>query len=135
MTKILVADLPRMTAADLTRFEQEGGVWGRQRVVRKQQLNLTLGFAGLTTVAGLVYAKNRRNSTLLLSATAPILFFFGMVTGHAIAKTVIPNVADNKEATMMRRTWWAKECSKNWDMSQISGDQWKAKYPHTSIGN
>eukprot|EP00742_Colponemidia_sp_Colp-10_P029915 GILJ01038239.1.p1 GENE.GILJ01038239.1~~GILJ01038239.1.p1 ORF type:complete len:125 (-),score=13.99 GILJ01038239.1:69-443(-) len=123
-----------MTAADLKRFENEGGVWGRQRVVRRKQLNLTLGIAGFSTLAGAWHAKSRHNTPLILASTAPISFLFGLIVGHAIAKTVIPNVADNKETTMMRRTWWAKECAKSWDFSQVNGDQWKAKYPHSKLG-
>ena len=132
--RTLVAQLPCMKTADLTRFEKEGGIWGQQRVIRRQQLTLT----GVTAAVSALYGyhcvrTNRGNTCLVAVCTFPLFIMFGSGLGHAIGTTLYPSIADNSEVTMMRRTWWAKECAKNWDMSQVSEGQWKAKYPKLDV--
>ena len=132
--KTLVAQLPPMTADDLKRFEKEGGVWGKQRAVRRQQVNTALTGSAVVSLAGSFYGKAiRGNTNLVIGATLPVFALAGFLAGHAVGVTLYPSVANNKESTMMRRVWWAKECSKHWDMSQVSEHVWKAKYPHAQV--
>ncbi len=132
--KTLVAQLPPMRTADLQRFEKEGGIWGQQRAIRRNQLTV----AGLSTVfssaSGYYWSVVKRGNTLWVGGlTFPIFAIFGASFGNFLGNIVYPSVADNSETTMMRRTWWAKECAKNWDLSQVSGDQWKARYPNLDV--
>ena len=132
--KTLVAQLPPMTAEDFARFEKEGGVWGKQRSIRRQQVNASLTGIATFSIAGSFYAKVIRGNTwLVLGMTAPVFALSGFLAGHAAGVSLYPSVANNKEATMMRRVWWAKECSKHWDMSQVTEQVWKAKYPHAQV--
>ncbi len=120
MSRTLVADLPPMTADDLARFESEGGVWGRQRAIRREQLRVAAAAAVVSTVAGLAYVKLlRRNTWFVVVGTLPLFSLIGFVTGNAIGQVQFPSVAPNKETTMMRRTWWAKQCSQNWDLKLV----------------
>ena len=132
--KTLVAQLPPMKTADLQRFEKEGGIWGQQRSIRRNQLYVT-GVSSLISSAGGWYwaCAKRGNTSLVGLMTFPVFAVFGASVGHAIGTVVYPSVADNAETTMMRRTWWAKECAKNWDMSQVSTGTWKAKYPNLDV--
>eukprot|EP00758_Cryptobia_borreli_P002476 Tbor_TRINITY_DN305_c0_g1::TRINITY_DN305_c0_g1_i1::g.15477::m.15477 len=132
--KVLIADLPRMTAQDLSRFEIEGGVWGKQRAIRRKQVNFACGVAVCVTASGYYFSSFVRRNTILVNlATVPVFAMFGLVSGNSFGQAMYPNVACNKETTMMRRTWWAKECSKHWDMSQINESEWKAAFPAHSI--
>ncbi len=133
-SKTLVAQLPPMRAADLARFEAEGGVWGRQRTIRRKQLTVA-GLSSLgTTAAGVYWSSFMRGNTWLVAVcTLPVYLMAGAAVGHAAGTVMYPSVADNGETTMMRRLWWARECAKGWDMSQINGAQWKAKYPNVSL--
>lgn len=134
MVRTLVADLPPMTASDLARFEAEGGVWGQQRAIRRQQLGVAAKVTALCTVAGLAYVKVvRRNTWYVVLGTVPMFALFGFASGHALGVTAFPSVANNKETTMMRRTWWAKECSKDWDYSQVEKGYWHAQYPKVAV--
>ncbi len=132
--KTLTAQLPPMRTADLARFEAEGGVWGRQRAIRRKQLTVTgVTTAGISTV-GLYWSTYMRGNTSLVAAcTLPVYLLFGSAVGHAAGITLYPSVADNGETTMMRRLWWARECAKGWDMSQINGALWNAKYPNVAL--
>lgn len=128
--KTLVAQLPPMKAADLQRFEREGGIWGQQRAIRRQQLFATGVSTLLSSVGGWYWACAKRGNTSLVGiGTLPVFAIFGAAVGNALGTTMYPSIADNSEVTMMRRTWWAKECSKGWDMSQVDQGVWKAKYP------
>ena len=130
----LVAELPEMTANDLARFEAEGGVWGQQRAVRRQQLQLTAVSAAAAVAAGTAFCYwGRRNTWLVALGTAPVWALCGASVGHYASLAMFPSVACNKETTMMRRVWWAKECAKGWDMSQIDAGKWKARYPHAAL--
>ena len=132
--KTIVADLPEMTAANCSRFEQEGGIWGKQYAVRRQQVQAMVVTAGATVVGGALFARVvRRNTWLVVAGTFPIFGISGLALGNVVGVSLYPSVAENKETTMMRRTWWAKECAKHWDMSQIEGGMWKAKYPHVAV--
>ncbi|KAG8340570.1 hypothetical protein ERJ75_000384000 [Trypanosoma vivax] len=131
--KILVADLPMMYPRDFKRFEEEGGVWGRQWRVRRQQLTFSLFTAGALTLAGSWYVVSRRNTGLVLLSTFSGFGVLGFCIGTAIAPQLYPNLASNKEVYMMRRVWWAKECAKHWDYSQVDADVWKARYPHVPL--
>lgn len=129
-----MADLPPMTADDLARFEREGGVWGKQRAIRREQLRVAATVTAVTTLAGFGYVKLiRHNTWYVVAGTLPIFSLFGFVAGNAVGQVQYPSIANNKETTMMRRTWWAKECSKNWDLSQIDRGFWKASYPQFAV--
>ena len=132
--KTLVAELPRMTAADLSRFEEEGGIWGQQRKVRKQQVAMA-GYTSLATSAvGTLWAKTMRGNTNLVAVgTLPLFAVCGAIIGHGAGITLYPSVASNKETTLMRRMWWAKECAKGWSFDQVNEGQWRANYPNTKI--
>jgi hypothetical protein len=133
-SKTLVAQLPPMTAGDFARFEQEGGVWGQQRSIRRRQVNVALTGSVAVSVVGSFYTKvSRGNTWLVVGMTLPVFALSGFMLGHAAGISQFPSVANNKETTMMRRVWWAKECAKNWDMSQISESSWKARYPHEPL--
>lgn len=131
--KTLVAQLPPMTSDDLQRFEKEGGVWGAQRSIRRQQVQV-LGLGAVAAAAGGTYWAMvwRRNTWLVGAMCAPGFAVFGAVAGNFAGTLLYPSVACNKETTMMRRVWWAKECSKNWNMSQVNENTWKAQYPHAA---
>lgn len=132
--KTLVAQLPTMRTADLQRFEREGGIWGQQRGIRRNQLYVTGATTLLTSASGWYWACVKRGNTSLVGiGTFPVFAIFGASVGHALGTVLYPSVADNAETTMMRRTWWAKECAKNWDMSQVSAGSWKAKYPNVNV--
>lgn len=134
MPRTLVADLPPMTCADLQRFEKEGGVWGQQRSIRRNQLTVATQSTLLSSLAGFSYIKLiRHNTWYVVVGTLPLFAVAGFAAGHAAGTTLYPSVASNKETTMMRRVWWAKECAKNWDMSQIQADQWRATYPKVEL--
>ena len=134
--KTLVAHLPPMTSADLARFEAEGGVWGQQRAIRRQQVNVMGAFTAASLVGGTSWAVLfRRNTWLVGAMCAPAWVLFGAVSGNFAGTLLFPSVACNKETTMMRRVWWAKQCAKDWDMSQIKDDVWTAKYPHEAFPN
>ena len=128
----LVADLPPMNGGDLTRFEAEGGIWGKQRSIRRSQVTVMGAITAVCTVSGLLLTS-RRNTIYVMAGTAPIFVTLGMTFGHAVGIQLFPSVADNKETTMMRRTWWAKECAKNWDMNQVDGNLWHAAHPHSNL--
>jgi hypothetical protein len=118
-----------MSAADLARFEKEGGVWGQQRAIRRQQVNTAWKLTAVSAVVGSLYVKAiRRNTWYVVVGTAPVFAMLGFAAGHAIGTAAFPSVANNKETTMMKRVWWAKECAKHWESSQTSGDAtvWKA---------
>ncbi|RNF01233.1 hypothetical protein TraAM80_07134 [Trypanosoma rangeli] len=131
--KILVADLPMMYPSDFLRFEKEGGVWGRQWYVRRKQLTFALTTATLSTALGSMYIISRRNTRLVLFSTFAGFTILGFCIGSALSSIIYTNVASNKETSMMRRVWWAKECAKNWDYSQVNEGMWKAKYPHATF--
>jgi hypothetical protein len=132
--KTLVAQLPSMKNADLQRFEREGGIWGQQRAIRRQQLTVAGASTLLSSVGGWYWAVARRGNTSLVGiCTLPVFAMFGAAVGNAFGTSLYPSVADNSEVTLMRRTWWAKECSKTWDMSQVSDGVWKAKYPNLDV--
>ncbi|RNF02241.1 uncharacterized protein Tco025E_08428 [Trypanosoma conorhini] len=131
--KVLVADLPMMYPSDFLRFEEEGGIWGRQWRVRRKQLTFALTTATLSTALGTVYILSRRNTGFVLFSTFTGFTVLGFCVGSALSSLAYTNVASNKETSMMRRVWWAKECAKNWDYSQVNEGVWKAKYPHAEI--
>jgi len=117
MTKTLVAQLPPMSRADLQQFEREGGVWGKQREIRRKQLTVSGVVALAATGFGFTYMKSRRNTWLVIGMTLPLFTGFGAVAGQAIGVTSYPSVVSNQETTMMRRVWWAQQCSKSWSKS------------------
>mmetsp|Transcript_17352 Transcript_17352/g.19784 ORF Transcript_17352/g.19784 Transcript_17352/m.19784 type:complete len:134 (-) Transcript_17352:290-691(-) len=130
MSRTVIADLPPMTNADLARFEKEGGIWGTQRAIRRQQVSIAWKVTGLTTLLGAMYVKSvRHNTWYVVVGTAPVFAMLGFACGHAVGTAAVPSVANNKETTMMKRVWWAKECSKNWTASQTSeaAGVWKAE--------
>ena len=132
--KTLVAQLPPMQCCDNLRFEKEGGVWGQQRAIRRDQVRVLLTSAAVCTVGGTAWAWYwRRNTWLVAAMCAPVFTLFGGVVGNYAGIVAYPSVACNKETTMMKRVWWAQQCAKNWDMSQIDKDTWSAKYPHASL--
>ncbi|PBJ79442.1 succinate dehydrogenase subunit (SDH8) [Trypanosoma cruzi cruzi] len=130
---ILVSDLPMMYPSDLLRFEREGGVWGRQWQVRRKQLTFAVATATFSTVFGSYYVVSRRNTGFVLFSTFSGFTVLGFCVGSALSSAFYPNVASNRETSMMRRVWWAKECAKNWDYSQVNEGIWKAKYPHVPV--
>lgn len=124
-----------MASADLKRFEAEGGVWGQQRSIRRNQVSVSVASALVSGLGGVSWAKFARGNTIyVVAGTFPIFACFGAVAGHALGISAFPSVADNKETTMMRYTWWAKECSKNWDLSQVDESRWKAQCPKSNLG-
>lgn len=128
--KIVVADLPMMWPSDLKRFEQQGGVWGRQFRQRRRQLTFAASLGALSTGVGCWYVLMRRRNTLFVAfSTFTGFTVLGFCCGASLAPLWYPNVASNKETAMMRRVWWAKECAKNWDFSQVKEDTWRAAYP------
>ena len=130
----LVAQLPDMTSADLVRFEKEGGVWGQQRTIRRKQVTVALGCAAAATIGGALWTYQVRRNTLLLTlGTSMVWTTFGAVTGNAVGQLVYPSVASNKETTLMRRVWWAKECSKGWDLRQVTAEKWSAVHPNSTL--
>lgn len=130
--KILVSDLPMMYPSDLLRFEREGGVWGRQWGVRRRQLTFTAALSAAVTAMGCYYVS-RRNTGLVLLSTFSGFSVLGFCAGSALSTLLYPNVASNQETSMMRRVWWAKECAKGWDYSQVHEGIWRAQYPHAQI--
>ena len=134
--KTLVAQLPPMRCEDYERFEKEGGVWGEQRGIRRQQVRVLLATSAAVTLGGTYWVRIwRRNTNLVAACVAPGFTVFGAVLGNYLGVVAFPSVACNKETTMMRRVWWAKECSKGWDMSQVDASKWAAQYPHAkSLG-
>ncbi|CAD2221503.1 hypothetical protein AGDE_01679 [Angomonas deanei] len=131
--KTLVADLPMMYPSDLRRFEQEGGIWGKQFAQRRRQLTFAGVIAATSTVVGSAYVLRRHNTLFVLLSTFSGFTVLGFCIGMSLAPLWYENIANNKETSMMRRVWWAKECAKHWDYSQIDGDKWKAAYPHAKI--
>ena len=131
----IVARLPTMESEDLARFETEGGVWGQQRAIRRQQASVAvLGGVAAFAVSGAWVMSVRKNTGLVALCTAPCFGIFGAVAGNALGVAQFPSVACNKETTMMKRVWWAKQCSANWDMSQLKGDDvWEAKHPKSTF--
>lgn len=128
--KVVVADLPMMRPHDFKRFEKEGGVWGRQFQQRRRQLTFAATVAAASTVVGSWYVlMRRRNTYFVLFSTFTGFSVLGFCCGASLAPLWYPNVASNKETAMMRRVWWAKECAKHWDYSQIKEDTWHANYP------
>ena len=129
--KLLVAELPPMRSEDLKRFEAEGGIWGKQRAVRRRQVNATMFGAALAAVSGALWVFCiRRNTLFVLGGSCPVFTLTGALAGHALGISLYPSVADNKETTLMRRVWWAKQCAKEWNMSQVDKGKWVAQYPH-----
>jgi hypothetical protein len=134
MTKTLVASLPPMTAADCAAFEKEGGIWGQQRAIRREQLRITGALTVATIGAGALWARCiRKNTWLVIAGTAPAYAFFGAVLGHAVGISAHPSVASNAETTMMRRVWWAKQCAADFDMSSVREEVWTPKYPNVDL--
>ncbi|KAK7197765.1 hypothetical protein NESM_000729100 [Novymonas esmeraldas] len=128
--KVLVADLPMMWPRDFYRFEKEGGVWGQQFRQRRRQLTLAASVSAASTALGSWYVVLRRRNTLfVLFSTFTGFSVLGFCIGMSLAPLWYENVANNKETSMMRRVWWAKECAKHWDYSQVSQDRWQATYP------
>ncbi len=123
-----------MTSADLRRFEKEGGVWGQQRAIRRNQVQLAAATAGVFAVSGTIWVRQlRRNTTLVTMCAFPLFGLCGLIIGNGIGLTVFPSVANNKETTLMRRVWWAKECSKGFDYSQVDERAWKAVHPNSVV--
>eukprot|EP01012_Entosiphon_sulcatum_P045253 TRINITY_DN602_c0_g1_i1.p2 TRINITY_DN602_c0_g1~~TRINITY_DN602_c0_g1_i1.p2 ORF type:complete len:117 (-),score=20.78 TRINITY_DN602_c0_g1_i1:56-406(-) len=113
MGRTLVANLPPMTAADKKRFEEEVPIWGEQRRIRRQQLQVV----GASSVVGAgvvpAYAMFARGNTILVGAGAAIVgLFAGMAVGHVVGTNIYPSIASNSETTMVKRLWWARECVK-----------------------
>jgi hypothetical protein len=135
MSKTLVAQLPAMTSSDNALFEKDGGVWGQQRAVRRSQVQTAgLGAAAFAVGGGAWIKLARKNTTLVLALVTPCLALAGAVIGHQVGVAAFPSVACNKETTMMKRVWWAKQCAANWDMSQVKGDvAWEAKHPNSAF--
>lgn len=132
--KILVADLPMMWPSDFKRFEKEGGVWGRQFRQRRRQLTMALGVSAVSTVVGSYYTLiRRRNTYFVLFSTFSGFSVLGFCCGAALAPLWYPNFGHNQEVAMMRRVWWAKECSKDWDFSQVNREVWTAQYPKQTL--
>nr|CCC89519.1 conserved hypothetical protein [Trypanosoma congolense IL3000] len=130
---VLVADLPMMYPKDFWRFEEEGGVWGQQWRARRKQLTFALGTATISTVMGIRYVVQRRNTGFVLFSTFSGFTVLGFCLGASVAPMLYTNVANNRETSMMRRVWWAKECAKHWDYSQVDSDMWRAAYPHAQV--
>ncbi|CCW70476.1 unnamed protein product [Phytomonas sp. Hart1] len=128
--KILVADLPMMWPKDFLRFEVEGGVWGQQMRQRRRQLTFSLSVGALSTVLGSMYTSLlRKNTIFVLFSTFSGFTILGFCIGIGSARILYEDVASNTETSMMRRVWWAKECAKHWDYSQVDAQTWNAKYP------
>lgn len=131
--KVLVADLPMMWPKDLRRFESEGGIWGKQFRQRRRQLTCALCLAACSTVLGSYYVRlQRRNTYFVLFSTFTGFSVLGFCIGSSLAPLWYTNYCSNNETSMMRRVWWAKECAKHWDYSQIDDDVWKANYPNAT---
>lgn len=128
--KILIADLPMMWPSDFRRFEKEGGVWGSQFRQRRRQLTFALSVSAASTLLGSWYVVMRRKNTyFVLFSTFTGFSVLGFCIGMSLAPLWFENVANNKETSMMRRVWWAKECAKHWDYSQVDELRWHAAYP------
>ncbi|CAJ1028155.1 hypothetical protein, conserved [Leishmania lindenbergi] len=128
--KVLIADLPMMWPSDMRRFEKEGGVWGQQFRQRRYQLTFALTLSAVSTLLGSWYVvMRRRNTYFVLFSTFSGFSVLGFCIGMSLAPLWYENVANNKETSMMRRVWWAKECAKHWDYSQVNKDRWVASYP------
>lgn len=131
--RVLVADLPMMWPSDFYRFEREGGIWGKQFRIRRQQLSLAAWSAGLTMAVSAVYVIKQKNTAFALVSTLSGFGIFGFCVGIAGGNLLYDHATSLSEVSMMRRVWWAKECAKNFDYSQISKDKWKAQYPHAKL--
>ncbi|KAG5475443.1 hypothetical protein LSCM1_03562 [Leishmania martiniquensis] len=132
--KVLIADLPMMWPSDMRRFEKEGGVWGQQFRQRRCQLTFALAVSAASTVIGSWYVvMRRRNTYFVLFSTFSGFSVLGFCIGMSLAPLWYENVANNKETSMMRRVWWAKECAKHWDYSQVNGERWTASYPKAAL--
>eukprot|EP00796_Vickermania_ingenoplastis_P001952 gene1952-1190_t len=131
--RVVVADLPMMWPSDYLRFEREGGIWGRQMRIRRQQLTFAAGCSAMTTVLGSAYVVRRKNTAFTLFSTFSGFSVLGFCCGMALAPLLFDNVASNQETSMMRRVWWAKECAAHWDFSQVKKDRWAAAYPHAKV--
>lgn len=128
--KVLIADLPMMWPRDLVRFEKEGGMWGQQFRMRRRQLTFAALVSASATALGSYYVLMRRKNTyFVLFSTFTGFSVLGFCIGMSLAPIWFPNVANNNETSMMRRVWWAKECAKYWDYSQVDREVWKAHYP------
>jgi len=128
--KVLIADLPMMWPSDFVRFEKQGGVWGQQFRQRRRQLTFAGVVAAGATLLGSYYVTMRRKNTyFVLFSTFTGFSVLGFCIGMSLAPIWLPNIANNKETSMMRRVWWAKECAKHWDYSQIDEEVWRAQYP------
>lgn len=131
--KVLVADLPMMWPSDYKRFEKEGGIWGEQFYVRRKQLQFAATVSAAATILGSAYVIRRKNTLFTLFSTFSGFSVLGFCVGMSLSPILYHNVASNQETSMMRRVWWAKQCSKHWDYSQIKRDRWVANYPHSAV--
>ena len=114
MSKTLIAELPMMRSKDYAAFEKNGGVWGQQRSIRRQQLTLAAGVAALTGASTWYWAISVRKNTKLVGLGVVVCgSVAGGVIGNYVGTIVYPSVARNDETTMMRRLWWAKRCAEH----------------------
>ena len=111
MERVLVANLPPMTQEDLARFEKEGGKWGEQRSIRRNQLKCAVaGSAGLGIPTAIYATLFRRNTRLVGVSMFVLASVTGTVLGNYVGTVKFPSIASNGETTMMRRLWWAQKC-------------------------
>eukprot|EP01061_Rhynchopus_euleeides_P009134 TRINITY_DN18282_c2_g4_i1.p2 TRINITY_DN18282_c2_g4~~TRINITY_DN18282_c2_g4_i1.p2 ORF type:complete len:136 (+),score=43.37 TRINITY_DN18282_c2_g4_i1:138-545(+) len=130
MGKQLIAELPPMESADLKEFENTVYPWGQQRKVRKNQLAVA-GVGGAAGAAfGWVWPVVMRRNTSLVGGLMVLAFGMGgTIAGHSAGLQLYPSVAGNAETTMMRRLWWAKKCSADFEYS-FDQAEFSQQYPH-----
>lgn len=131
--RVLVADLPMMWPSDYCRFEREGGIWGKQFQIRRRQLTFAGECAAAFMVLGCAYVMKHKNTAIALFSTFSGFGILGFSVGIAGGNLLYPQVANLSEVSMMRRTWWAKECAKHFDHSQVKKDTWVSQHPQAKL--
>jgi len=120
-----------MKTEDKARFESTVPIFGEQRRIRRQQLQV----AGIGALIGPLVALSLRRQTFLVRVLCGIAFLpGGIIIGNFVGQQLFPSVADNAETRLVKRLWWAKQCSAGWkyDVSKFPSD-WQATHPHLPL--
>eukprot|EP01013_Petalomonas_cantuscygni_P009125 TRINITY_DN21907_c0_g1_i1.p1 TRINITY_DN21907_c0_g1~~TRINITY_DN21907_c0_g1_i1.p1 ORF type:complete len:144 (-),score=16.38 TRINITY_DN21907_c0_g1_i1:81-512(-) len=127
--RILVAQLPKMTAKDKEEFEHSVPIFGQQRAIRRKQLSIALLSASSFTLFSVAFLT--RQTWMVRGICAPLNAIFGGVVGDFAGRAIYPSVADNKETRMVKNLWWANRCSSGWsyDTSKFN-EEWRRAHPH-----
>eukprot|EP00667_Euglena_gracilis_P030232 EG_transcript_41526 len=112
--KVLLAQLPPMRKQDYVEFERSVPIWGQQRTIRRNQLQVIGAGALAGSIVGPLVAKSRGNTIYVIGFAALPFACAGMALGHVISQQLYPSVASNKETRFIRRLWWANKCAQTW---------------------